>query len=53
MLKVTKEQIDKAKQIDLLSYMQSYEPANLVKKGSDYCTKEHNSLIISPNGLWH
>jgi len=52
-LNVNKEQIEQAKQIDLLSYMQSYEPTNLVRKGSDYCTKEHDSLIISPNGLWH
>jgi len=52
-LNVTKEQIEQAKQVDLLSYLQSYEPTNLVRKGSDYCTREHDSLIISPNGLWH
>ncbi|MEX1377697.1 MAG: DUF3991 and TOPRIM domain-containing protein [Eubacteriales bacterium] len=52
-MNVTKEQIEQAKQVDLLSYLQSYEPTNLVRKGCDYCTKEHDSLIISPNGLWH
>lgn len=33
--------------------MRLYEPNNLVRKGNDYCTKEHDSLIISENGLWH
>ncbi len=39
--------------LDLLSYMRLYEPQNLVRKGNDYCTKEHDNLIISENGLWH
>jgi len=50
---VTPEQIEKAKQIDLLTYLQTYEPNNLQKIGtSTYCTKDHDSLKIS-NGLWH
>lgn len=53
MPRVTKEQVKSAKALDLLSYMRLYEPSNLVKKGNDYCTKEHDSLIISANGLWH
>ena len=53
MARVTKEQIKSAKALDLLSYMRLYEPQNLIKKGHDYCTKEHDSLIISENGLWH
>lgn len=50
---VSKEQIKKAKEIDLLTYLQIYEP-NLIKRcGNDtYCLKEHDSLIIS-NGLWN
>ena len=50
---VTEEQIERAKQIDLLSYLRQHEPENLQKLGSStYCTKEHDSLKIS-NGLWH
>lgn len=53
MPRVTEEQVRSAKALDLLSYMRLYEPQNLVRKGNDYCTKEHDSLIISENGLWH
>ena len=50
---VTPEQIEAAKQIDLLSYLETYDPDNLQKIGTKtYCTKEHDSLKIS-NGLWH
>lgn len=50
---VTPEQIENAKQIDLLSYLESTDPDNLQKIGTNtYCTKEHDSLKIS-NGLWH
>ena len=52
-MRVTPEQIEKAKQIDLLTYLQSYEPNNLKKISHDtWCTKEHDSLKIS-NGKWH
>ena len=50
---VKPEQIEKAKQMDLLTYLQSYEPNNLKKISHDtWCTKEHDSLKIS-NGKWH
>lgn len=49
---VTKEQIDAAKQIDLLSYLMQYEPNNLKKVCREtYCTVEHDSLKIF-NGRW-
>ena len=39
--------------MDLLTYLQSYEPDNLRKISHDtWCTKEHDSLKIS-NGKWH
>lgn len=47
--------LERARQIDLLSYLQAYEPSNLVKvKGTAnvYCTAEHDSLKIS-NGKWY
>lgn len=50
---VTKEQIARAKEWDLLSYLQRYEPGELKKCGTvEYCTKSHDSLRIS-NGKWH
>ena len=50
---VTPEQIEYARQTDLLTYLQNYEPNNLQRIGTGtYCTKEHDSLKIS-NGLWH
>lgn len=49
---VTKEMIDRAKEMDLLTYLQTYEPQELVHfGGSTYCTREHDSLKIS-NGKW-
>lgn len=48
---VTTEQITAAKQWDLLSYLQTYEPGELVKKDGEYRTKTHGSLVIS-KGLW-
>lgn len=48
---VTKEQIEQAKKWDLLSYLQAYEPGELVKKHGEYRTKSHDSLVIS-NGKW-
>ena len=48
----SKEVIKKAKEMDLLTYLQNYEPDELVHfSGDTYCTKEHDSLKIS-NGLW-
>ena len=48
----TEEQIMKARAIDLLTYLQTYEPTELVHvRGNTYCTREHDSLKIS-NGKW-
>jgi hypothetical protein len=49
---VTREQIDKAKQVDILDYLLRHEPDNLVRRGSICYLKDHDSLEIS-NGLWH
>ena len=49
---VTREQIDQAKQMDLLSYLQKYEPDELVRINlNTYSTRTHDSLKIS-NGKW-
>ena len=50
---VTPEQIAKAKEIDLLTYLRSCDPHQLVHvSGGTYCTREHDSLKIS-NGKWN
>ena len=49
---VTEEQITKAKEWDLLSYLQAYDPHELKRCGPrEYCTRTHDSLKIS-NGKW-
>ena len=46
------EVILKAKRMDLLTYLQNYEPHELVHfSGNTYCTRSHDSLKIS-NGKW-
>ena len=50
---VTKEQIARAKEWDLLSYLQAFEPQELKKCGGrEYRTVTHDSLKIS-NGKWN
>lgn len=49
---VTPETIQKAREVDLFSYLSLCEPGELVRCGSnEYCTKEHDSLKIS-HGKW-
>lgn len=49
---VNKEQIEQAKQWDLLTYLQHVEPYELVKCSRNaYATRSHDSLKIS-NGKW-
>lgn len=50
---VTSQQIQAAKRMDLLTYLQRFEPDELVcLSAGTYCTKAHDSLKIS-NGKWH
>lgn len=47
------ETIERARQMDLLTYLQTFEPNELVHIGGNhYCTREHDSLKIS-NGKWY
>lgn len=53
MLYVPPDVLEKAKEIDLLTYLENYEPNNLVKVSSGvYSTREHDSVKIS-NGMWY
>lgn len=46
------EVVERAREMDLLTYLKSYEPQELVNFGGNtYCTREHDSLKIS-NGKW-
>lgn len=48
----SKEEIQEARQMDLLTYLANFEPDELVKVNrTTYCTKTHDSLKIS-NGMW-
>lgn len=53
MVYFTKEQIAKAKEIDLLTYLQNYNPDELkYDSRNSYKTATHDSLKIS-NGMWY
>ena len=46
------EVVVQAREMDLLTYLRTYEPQELVHfGGGTYCTREHDSLKIS-NGKW-
>ena len=50
---VTPEEIERARQTDLLSYLREKDPSQLVHvAGQTYCTLEHDSLKIN-NGKWY
>jgi len=49
---VTRSQIERAKQVDILDYLLAHEPGNLKKTGNEYRLRDHDSLTIS-NGYWH
>ena len=48
---VTREQIDRAKQVDILDYVLTHEPNNVKRIGNSHYLKDHDSFRIS-NGLW-
>ena len=50
---IPSEVVEKARQVDLLTYLKNYEPNELIEvcRGT-YTTRTHDSLKIS-NGLWY
>ena len=51
-MQVSKEQLERARQMDLLTYLQYYDPGELTKVSPGvYSTKSHDSLKIS-HGKW-
>ena len=52
-IKLTESQIQAARDIDLLSYLQAHAPYSIRKSGrNEYCLKAHDSFKLS-NGKWH
>ena len=50
---VSPETVEKARKVDLFSYLKSTSPMELVPcGGQEFCTREHDSLKIS-NGKWY
>lgn len=49
---MTKEEIARAKELDLLTYFKLVEPSNLKLVGKEYRHKVHSSLTISKDSLW-
>ena len=50
---VTKAQIEQARAVDLLAYLQTYEPGVLIPKGNGmYRHREHDSLVYFQN-YWY
>jgi hypothetical protein len=49
---VTKDQIERARQVDILDYLLVCEPGNVRRVGNGYRLKEHVSLAISA-GKWY
>ena len=49
---IAAEDIARAKEMDLLTYLRNYEPQELVHvSGNTYCNREHDSLRISNGSL--
>lgn len=54
MSSIPEEQVEAARRMNLLTYMQQFEPDNLVRSGNEYRTNSHSSLVISLDGSkWH
>lgn len=50
---ISKKDLNKVKQLDLLTYLTNYESDELVKNSrNDYTTNKHSSLHLS-NGMWY
>jgi hypothetical protein len=45
--------VEEAKRVGLLQYFRKNRPGELVRKGKDYCTRDHDSLCMSENGRWN
>jgi hypothetical protein len=54
MMSVSKEDLREIRSITAYDYLSKYEPESIKKCGEkEYSLKEHDSLHINENGLWH
>lgn len=54
MLKLTQEQIEQAREVDLLAYLLSNEKGVLKPEGANYCHNEHDSLVyVASKNYWY
>ena len=52
--RVTDEQIERARGIDLVQFLQQYEPPGELKRiGQSWTLKSHDSMRISADGRWN
>ena len=51
---VTKDQIERARQVGILDYILTCEPDNVKRIGNEYRLKDHESLAVNEKGFyWH
>lgn len=53
MPRLTDEQVRAAREVNLLSWLQTYEPHELKPDGAHYRTVTHGSLVIRNDGRWY
>lgn len=54
MASVSKEQIAKAREVDLLDYLLTHEPSAIRREGRNYRHQEHDSLVyFGSKGYWY
>ncbi|MCL1904396.1 MAG: DUF3991 domain-containing protein, partial [Oscillospiraceae bacterium] len=49
---ITDEQIERAKEVDVLDYILATEPHNIHRVGKEFRLKDHKSLAVN-KGVWH
>ncbi len=50
---IPKEMIEKAEGVGLLQYMKIVRPRDIMRSGSEFCLKQHDSLKMSESGKWY
>lgn len=51
--RVTAEQIERARSVDLVSFLQQYQPGELKRVGQSWTFRSHDSMRISDDGRWN
>lgn len=51
--RVTAEQIERARSVDLIAFLRQYEPGELKRIGQSWTLKSHDSMRISADGRWN